>query len=429
MKLGDMQPPKQYKFLQEQVFEGVWPFNKFKSPMNVFLLLILYFVWGLVLFINYDIPLYYFIAGICGIFSVFLWTIGIFSYADHLRSVQVERINAANKKFLTEFLENLFHPSSLVVGVLVFSCVVTYYFTSTYFGVESILVKIQNDMNLRILPPIILLFIFLLTFDFCYRLGLSLYVILTQIRRNLRLAGYLKSPLLRTSFSPVDINNLEKMDYYNYMAICSSFALLPLVIIDLVLFYALILFIMITFSLMFVNIIHLRLLYTRSFPQSLLKLLRSAKLARVGTISTNNFPHVVPTLFVFDGRSLFIATSVASQKVKNLRKNANITIFIDSLSDGDLTKGTGVLVTGHAKIYGHNLWMGIFYYLVRGFRMVRLLMLFRRKYPYYISYYLKGQKKIPRAWQLYPIISRAIVEIIPDQLYFWKASRPTLIKF
>ncbi|UCG04196.1 MAG: pyridoxamine 5'-phosphate oxidase family protein [Candidatus Heimdallarchaeota archaeon] len=428
MKLGSMQPPKEYKFLQEQIFE-FWPFNKFKSPMNVFLLLILYVIWGMTLFLYYDIPIYYFIAGFCGVFGLFLWTIGIFSYADNLRSVQVERINAANKKFLTEFLENLFHPSSLVVSVLVFSVVITYYFSSTTFGVESLLVKIQQDMNLNTLPPIFLLYIFLLTFDLCYRLGLSLYVILTQIRRNVRLAGYLKSPLLRTSFSPVDIANLEKMDYYNYMAICSSFTLLPLGIIDLFLLYALILFIVVTFSLMLVNIVHLRILYTRSFPQGLLSLLRSAKLARVATISTNRFPHVVPTLFVFDGRSIFIATSIISQKVKNLKHNANIAIFIDSQPDGDLTKGTGVLVAGHAKIYGYNMWMGIIYYLVRGFRMVRLLMLFRRKYPHYISHYLKGQRDLPRAWQVYPIISRAIVEIIPDQLYFWKASRPTLVKF
>jgi len=269
----------------------------------------------------------------------------------------------------------------------------------------------------------------ILTFDLCYRLGLSLYVILTQIRRNIRLAGYLKSPHLRTSFSPVDINNLEKMDYYNYLAICSSFALLPLGIIDLFLLYCLTLFIVLTFSLMLFNIVHLRILYSRSFPEGLLNLLHSAKLARVGTISKNKFPHLVPTLFVFDGRSIFIATSIASQKVKNLKYNTNITIFIDSQPDGDLTKGKGVLIVGHAKIYGHKLWIGIFYYLVRGFRMARLLMLFRRKYPNYISYYLKGQKNLPRAWQLFPIISRAIIEIIPDQLYFWKASRPTLIKF
>ncbi|MFX1514860.1 MAG: pyridoxamine 5'-phosphate oxidase family protein [Promethearchaeota archaeon] len=428
MKLGSMQPPKEYKFLQEQVFE-FWPLNKLKSPMNVFLLLILYAIWGVVLFFYYEIPIYYFLAGICGVFGLFLWTIGIFSYADHLRNVQVERINAANKKFLTEFLEDLFHPSSLVFSVLLFSVVVTYYFTSTSFGIESFLVKIQNDMKLSTLPPIFLLYIFLLTFDLCYRLGLSFYVILTQVRRNFRLAGYLNSPQLRASFSPVDVGNLEKMDYYNYLAICSCFALIPLGIIDSVLLYALILFIAFTFSLMLFNIVYLRILYTRSFPQGLLALLYSEKLARVGTISLNQFPHVVPTLFVFDGRSIFIATSVKSQKVRNLKHNTNITIFIDSQPEGDITKGTGVLVAGHAKIYGHNMWMGILYYLVRGFRMARLLMLFRRKYPYYISQYLKNQKELPRAWQLFPIISRAIIEIIPNQLYFWKASRPTLIKF
>jgi hypothetical protein len=423
-----MQPPKEYKFLQEQVFE-FWPLSKFKSPMNVFLLILLYVVWGLVLFFYYDVPLYYFIAGICGIVGLFLWTIGIFSYANHLRSVQVERINTANKKFLMEFLENLFHPSSLIVSVIVFTVVITYYFTSNTFGIDSLLVKLQQDINLSILPPVFLLYIFLLTFDLCYRLGLSLYVILTQVRRNFRLSRYLSYPQLRSSFSPIDVEKLERMDYYNYLAICSSFTLIPLGIIDFGLLFALILFIVFTFSLMLFNIVYLRILYTRSFPQGLLTLLHTENLARVGTISTKNFPHVVPTLFVFDGRSIFIATSVKSQKVRNLRNNTNITVFIDSQPEGDITKGTGVLVVGHAKIYGDNIWMGILYYIVRGFRMARLLMLFRRKYPHYISHYLRNQKNLPRAWQLFPIISRAMIEIIPDQLYFWKASRPTLIKF
>ena len=110
-----MQPPKKYKFLQEQVFEGVWPFNKLKSPANVFLLLLLYFFWGLGLYFNYKIPLSYFIAGSCGAFGLFLWTIGIFRYADSLRNVEVEKITKVNQKFLVGFLENLFHPSSFSI--------------------------------------------------------------------------------------------------------------------------------------------------------------------------------------------------------------------------------------------------------------------------------------------------------------------------
>ena len=128
-----MQPPKKYKFLQEQVFEGVWPFSKFKSPTNVLLLLLLYSFWGLGLYFIYEIPLAYFVAGICGAFGLFLWTVGIFRYADNLRNVEVERLNRVNKKFLVGFLENLFHPSSIVISIIVFTIVFSLFLPSVEF--------------------------------------------------------------------------------------------------------------------------------------------------------------------------------------------------------------------------------------------------------------------------------------------------------
>ena len=424
-----MQPPKKYKFLQEQVFEGVWPFSKFKSPTNVLLLLLLYSFWGLGLYFIYEIPLAYFVAGICGAFGLFLWTVGIFRYADNLRNVEVERLNRVNKKFLVGFLENLFHPSSIVISIIVFTIVLTYLFTSTSFGVENFLTHIQKEMNFISIPPLFLLYVLLLTFDLCYRLGLSLYVILMQIRRNFRLARYLKTPVIKTQFSPTDIRNLEKADYIHYLAISGGFTLIPLGLMDPVLLVTLSAYLFVTFTLATFNIFHLRLLYVRSIPDGLLNLIRSSKLAQVGTISRGKFPHVTPTLFVFDGRNFFIATSVQSQKVQNLRRVKNIAIFIDSQSHKHIEKSIGVLVTGQTKLFGHNIQTGILYFLILGLRMARISLLFRKKYPHYISRYWKVHWTLPRAWQLLPILSRTIIEIVPEQFYFWKASRSEVIRF
>ena len=424
-----MQPSKKYKFLQEQVFEGFWLFNRFRSPTSVLLLLLFYAVWGFLLSIYYKIPTPYLIAGGFGALGLFLWTIGIFRYADKLRNVEIVRLNSVNRKFLIGFLENLFHPSSIVISIFVFSGILTYLFSPSFFGSESFLNKIQEELNVDNLPPLLLLFIILLAFDLCYRLGLSLYVLLTQIRRDLRLATFLKSQTLKTHFSPVDIRNLENADYYHLLAICSGFMLLPIGIMDNFLLLAVIIYLTCSLSLAAFNSIYLRKLYIRSFPQGLSKLLYSTRFANVATVSPNKFPHITPTLFVFDGRNVYVVTSIKSQKVKNLRRISNISIFIDSHKHEEVTKSFGVSITGRARIYGHNAKTGLIYLLIFGFRMVRVYFLLKKKYPNYLEQYQKENRNLPFAWRIYPIISRTIIEVLPDQLSFWKASRSTLLRF
>jgi hypothetical protein len=429
MKLGSMQPHKKYKFLQELVFEGFWPLNKLSSQTNVLLLLLLYFGWGLSLYFVYDIPIDLMMAGICGAFGLFVWTIGIFRYANALRNVEIERINKANQKFLTEFLEDLFHSSSIIFGVIIYTIILTYLFTFTSPESPNFLSQLQISMNVQSLPPLFMLYIFLLIFDLCYRLGLSLYLILVQIRRNIRLSRYLSTPILKSSFSPIDIRNLERADRFNYLSISGGLALIPLGLLDQLLLCALLLYLIVTVFLSSLVLIHLRILYLRAIPEGIMKLIKSAKFAQIGTIRIGKIPHLTPTLFIFNGRNFFIATSNRSQKVKNLLHQNTIAVYIDSQNQGDYTKSVGLLAIGHTRVYGHNIKTGILYFLVMGFRMIRTYFMFHRKYPQYLNKYWRGNKDLPRAWRIFPILSRTIIEVIPTQFYITKASKPDLVRF
>ncbi|MHA1995095.1 MAG: DUF7530 family protein [Candidatus Hodarchaeales archaeon] len=429
MKLGAMQPLKKYKFLQEQVFEGFWPFNKFHSPTNVFLLLFTYFIWGLGLYLIYKIPINFLFAGSCGALGLFLWTMGIFRYANALRNVEIERINKVNQKFLIGFLENLFHPSSIILGVFIFTIVLTYLFSSPSLGAENFLTRLQSEMNVTSLPPLLMMFILLLIFDLCYRLGLSLYLIFTQIKRNLLLSKYLDTPLFKSHFSPINIRNLERADRYHYLSISGGFALIPLGLLDPILFLVLLSYLLITFGLSTAVLIHLRLMYLRAMPDGIMKLIRSANFAQIGTIRPEKVPHLTPTLFIFNGRNFFIATSNKSQKIRNLRYFNKIAIFIDSQNQEDYTKSVGLLTIGRTRIYGYDIRTGVIYFLIMGFRMIHTYFLFHRKYPQYINKYWRGTKDLPRAWQIFPILSRTIIEVIPEQFYLTKASRTDLMKF
>jgi len=427
-----MQPPKKYKFLQEHVFEGTWPFSRLKPPFNVFLLLLIYFSWGLALYFTYNIPFIYLFAGVCGAFGLFLWTISIFKYAKKLRNVEIERLNSVTKKFHVEFLEYLFHPSSIVISIAVFLLVLTYFFSSSSFGLNNILIYIQDDMALNSLPPLLIFFIFLMTFDICYRLGLTIFIIFIQLRRDFILARYLKNPSLKAYFSATDIRSLENSDVVHYLAISSGLALVPLGYLDRFLMFMLLAYIMFAFLLSSINIIYLRILYVRAIPDGLLTLIRNSNFAQIGTISvssSNKIPHVTPTLFIFDGRDFFISTSLSSKKVRNLQKRNKITLFIDSKEKKDMTQSFGVQIMGRSKIYGHDSKTGFLFVLLFSPVLIRVLMLFLRKYPNYINYYWRFHEKIPRAWQVLPIVSRTIIKIVPEHFFYWKASRVDQVRF
>jgi hypothetical protein len=160
-----------------------------------------------------------------------------------------------------------------------------------------------------------------------------------------------------------------------------------------------------------------------------MNLISTSKFAQVSTVSAGKIPHITPTLFVFDGRNFFIAPSIKSRKIKNLRKNKKITIFIGSQGDEDLTKSMGVMISGRTRVYGYNIRTGISYFLLLGILMIRIYFLFFRKYPKYLKYYWRVRRDLPRAWQLFPILSRTIIEIVPEQFFSWKSSRPNMIKF
>ncbi|OLS22444.1 MAG: hypothetical protein HeimC3_30770 [Candidatus Heimdallarchaeota archaeon LC_3] len=424
-----MQPHKPYTFLQEQIFQGIWPFSRFKSPKNVFLLTILYLVWGIGLYFLYDIPLYFLIAGIFAAISISLWTLGIFSYAQKMRNVEIESINLINKKFLVQYLEDLFHPSSIVFGVVLSTITYVFLLASPIPGTENFINILEREFQTTTLPPLVLMYLFLIVFDICYRLGLSSYVMIVQLKRNLRLSRYLNDKKLKKHFSPFNIKELEKADLYHYLALIAGFFLLPLVYYDIYLFIGLCAYLIISFIIASVNILHLRSLSGKAIPQKIKNLLNSSHLAYVGTLSDNNAPHVTPILYVFDGRHVFLATSIKSKKIKNLRKNKKLAVCIDNRNLVSINKSSGVLIQGKARVYGYNWLTSIIMIFFFGLKMLQIRRLFQKKYPEYIEKYKKYNLFIPSQWRINPIFSRTLIEINPDRFIYWKGTNLSYVEF
>jgi len=429
MKLGNMQPSKPYKFLQEQVFEGIWPFNKLHSPANIGLLTLLYFCWGMMIYFFYSIDLYFLIAGIFSALGVSIWTVGIFRYADILRGTQIEKLNSVNRKVLVQYLDALFHPSSIVIGIILYTLTIVFFLSSYTISSKGILNQIQIELGSNSLPPFILFYVFLISFDICYRLGLSTYVMFTQIRRNLWLEKYLRNPQLSANFVPRNIKALERADRYHYLALSAGIFLFPMLIFDPLLLLGLCIYLIVAFITATINLMHLNILHTRAIPQKVTNLLSSSRFAYVGTVSRRKIPHITPMIFVFDGRHVFLATSLESAKIKNLRESKSIAICIEHRKENDISKSQGVLIQGKARIYGHNPFFGLIYVLLLGLRMYLIRNLFVRKYPEYLRQYSTSKRKLPRAWRTIPILSRTLIEVIPDKFIYWKGTRFFRIPF
>jgi len=95
--------------------------------------------------------------------------------------------------------------------------------------------------------------------------------------------------------------------------------------------------------------------------QKTITLIKEAKVARLATVDQKSHPYVVPVVFVFYENSFFIpldekAKTVNSRnlkRVKNIEKNANVTLLIDKYQN-DWKKLFFLMIHGKAKVIDGN---------------------------------------------------------------------------
>ncbi|MHA2224943.1 MAG: pyridoxamine 5'-phosphate oxidase family protein [Candidatus Hodarchaeales archaeon] len=423
MRLGSMQTPKEYKFIQELIIEGIWPFSQLRSPYNFFLLSLVYFFWGVELYAMFSIPPTFLIAGSLAGIGISVWTFGIFQYASRLRDAKIEQMTPVKRKFLVAFMEEMFHDRSLFLGIIGFIAVVTYFWTSNdIFGVNNILWILEKEFSVQ-LHPFLLAYVFIIAFDVCYRFGLSAYISVVLLRRNFSASKILNNPKLKKQIIPRDLYELERVDRFHFLSFVGGLFFLPLSLFDPILFLGLITFLILSLIASLGSILQLRILQVKAIPEEVLKLLVSSRFAYIGTISKHHIPHVTPSLFVFDGRRVFFATSIKSQKVKNLQRHRNLAVCIHRDSSTSPSKNRGVLIRGQGRVYGHNILSGIFFVITYGIRMFNIRILYKKKYSKYMKFYQSNIPSLPGPWLLRPILSRTIVEVIPRSYTFWEGTK------
>ncbi len=83
------------------------------------------------------------------------------------------------------------------------------------------------------------------------------------------------------------------------------------------------------------------------------ELLNSAKIAKICTHNKDDTIHAVPVWFNYDNERIIIGTPKASRRLRNIRRNNNVTILIDE-GVSSSTRARGVIIYGEAGIDEKN---------------------------------------------------------------------------
>ncbi|MHB8513030.1 MAG: pyridoxamine 5'-phosphate oxidase family protein [Actinomycetota bacterium] len=122
----------------------------------------------------------------------------------------------------------------------------------------------------------------------------------------------------------------------------------------------------------------------RLTPSEIDDLLRSERTARVGTTSSDGYPHVMPMWFVWDGAALWINSLIRSRRTRDFEHGSKAAVCIDTgIEYGELRGAVlyGVFENGesHASItdirrsFGEKYWNGIEIPALRSHTWLRLV--------------------------------------------------------
>jgi nitroimidazol reductase NimA-like FMN-containing flavoprotein (pyridoxamine 5'-phosphate oxidase superfamily) len=401
----DKSAGKEMKWIYEEIVGRIPPFSLLSYQYSILLQLLLLLVIGIVLGLVFDLGPTSLLYGSLAIFVAVSWSLLILQLGPTLRKFRAP-LSKDENELLERYKGILFHRNhyEAVPGLAIFIPFMLYLF---YFG-ENLL-----DMWVGKKPHIVLLlFISLLIWDICYRMGLGLWTSILALWRSTRLRKLAekRTELEHTPFT--ELRYLRKMDINNVFFGLISLLLLPLFQIDNFLVAVILIF------MVFITLTSVISAYIISkvpwLPPDIYNLVNESSFAYIGT-SLGGITHVTPVVYVFDGQKIFFNTSKEAKKLKIMQKNNKVAFLIDKRDMSNIYENKAVMFAGEVKIYG------VLDIPLRLFHMLSALRLFIKKYPEYTKKY--STSELPKAWQLTPIIARILVEVKPGKIIYWRGAK------
>lgn len=396
---------KEMKWIYEIIVGSIPPFSLLPYRYSILLQLLLLLVIGLILGFIFNLKNESLLYGSLGILVAVSWSLLILQLAPTLRKFRAP-LSKDENELLEQYRGILFHVNHYEAfpGLAIFITFMVYLFN---FGSNLIEYWLGKDPNI-----ILLLFVSLLIWDICYRMGLGIWTSILAFWRSIKLKKLAEKRIELEHTPYTELRYLRKLDINNVFFGMISLLLLPIIQKDNFLVA-----IILTYFL-FISLTSVASAYLISkvpwLPPDIYNLVRDSSFAYVGN-SLKGVTHVTPVVYIFDGQRIFFNTSKEAKKMKMMKRNKKVAFLIDKRDTSNIYENKALLVTGEVRIYGladipFNFMM-----------MLKARSLFLKKYPDYTRKYATSE--LPKAWQLTPIIARILVEIKPVRIIYWRGAK------
>ena len=396
---------KKEKWIYEEIVGRIPPFSLVSYQYSILMQLLFLLVLGLILGFIFNLEALSLLYGSVAILVAVSWSLLILQLGPTLRKFRAP-LSRDENELLERYKGILFHRNhyEAILGLVIFIAFLLYLFLYGSGLLENWLGK-----NPHI---ILLLFVSLLVWDICYRMGLGIWASVLALWRSVRLKKLAekRTELEHTPYT--ELHSLQKLDINNVFFGIISLLLIPLFQSDKFLVTIIVIF------MVFITLISVISAYIVSkvpwLPPDIYNLVKESSFAYIGT-SLGGVTHVTPVVYVFDGQKIFFNTSKEAKKLRIMQKNNKVAFLIDKRDMSNIYENKAVLFTGEAKIYG---LLDVPLHLAR---MLQTISLFIKKYPEYTRKY--STSELPKAWQLTPIIARILVEIKPVKIIYWRGAK------
>ena len=401
----DNSTKKEMKWIYEEIVGRIPPFSLVSYQYSIILQLFFLLIIGISLGIIFDLSQTSILYGSIAILVAVLWSRLILQLGPTLRKFRAP-LSKDENELLERYKAILFHRNhyEAMPGLAIFIPFMLYLF---YIGKGLLEYWLGKNPNI-----ILLLFVSLLIWDICYRMGLGIWTSILALWRSVRIKKLAekRTELEHTPYT--ELSYLRKLDINNVFFGIISLLLLPVIQQDKFLVTVIIVF------MIFITMINVISAYLVSkvpwLPPDIYNLVNESSFAYVGA-SLKGVTHVTPLVYVFDGQRIFFNTSKEAKKLKMMRKNNKIAFLIDKRDMSNIYENKAVLFMGEVKIFG---LLDIPFHFIQ---MLLARQLFLKKYPEYTRKYATSE--LPKAWQLTPIITRILVEVKPSKIIYWRGAK------
>lgn len=398
---------KDMKWIYEDIVGKIPPFSMLSYQYSILLQLFFLLVLGLTLGIIFKLETTSLFYGSLGILVAVMWSMLILQLGPTLRRFRAP-LSKDENELLEKYKEILFHKNhyEALPGLVIFILFMPYIF---YYNPSLLDYWIGKTHN-----PVLLVFMSLLIWDICYRMGLGIWTSVLALWRSVELEKIAQKRIELEHTPYTELRSLRKLDINNVFFGIISLLLIPILKVDSLLVTTIFIFV---FFVSFTSIVSAYIISRVPWlPPDIYNLVRESSFAYIGT-SHHGMPHITPVVYVFDGQDIFFNTSKEAKKLKIMRENNKIAFLIDKRDMSNIYENKAVLFIGNVRIFG------LPDIPLKFIQMLAARNLFLKKYPEYTKKYATSTSELPKAWQLTPIISRILIQVKPAKIIYWRGAK------